>query len=118
MRRHTISFQNAAQGILTATHSQTNIRFHLASTIAVFLLSVYLRISLVEGLVLILTVTGVFDAEMFNTAIEFLADAVTLEDNDQIRHAKDISAGAVLFAAVLAAAVGGLIFIPKLIALL
>lgn len=115
MRKHTISFKNAAQGILTATRSQSNIRFHLFSTTLVFLLSVYLEVNLTEGLILILTVTTVFVAEMFNTAIEFLSDAVTLKENQLIRKAKDVAAGGVLFAAVLAAAVGGLIFIPKLL---
>lgn len=117
MRKHTISFKNAFIGIYTATRTQTNIRFHLIATILVFLLGAWLQVSLIEGLVLILTITTVFVAEMFNTAIEFLSDAVTLEQNELIGHAKDVSAGAVLFSALLAATIGGLIFIPKLLAL-
>lgn len=115
MRQHTISFKNAIVGISTAARTQTNIRIHLVATIAVFLAGAYYHITLTEGLILLLTVATVFVAEMFNTAIEFLSDAVTLEQNKYIRAAKDIAAGGVLFAAILAAAVGSLIFIPKLL---
>lgn len=114
MRKHTISFKNAILGIYTAATTQTNIRIHLLATVIVFLAGAYYRINLVEGLIIILTVTTVFVAELFNTAIEFLADAVTLEENTQIRHAKDVAAGAVLFSATLALAVGFLIFYPKI----
>lgn len=114
MRKHTISFKNAFKGIYTAARTQTNIRIHLTVTILVFLAGAYYQITLTEGLVLLLTVATVFVAEMFNTAIEYLSDAVTREQNHYIKAAKDISAGAVLFAAVLAAAVGVLIFYPKM----
>lgn len=117
MRHHTISFRNAIIGIYTAARTQTNIRIHLIATTTVFLASVYLRVTLNEGLILLLTIATVFVAEMFNTSIEFLSDAVTLDQNENIGHAKDISAGAVLFSAVLAFAVGLLIFIPKFAAL-
>jgi len=118
MRKHTVSFRNAFTGILTATHTQVNIRIHLIATTIVTLLAVYLQISMVEGLVLLLTIASVIVAELFNTAIEFLADAVTLEDNNFIRDAKDVSAGAVLVSAIFAALVGLLIFVPKIIILL
>ena len=118
MRQHTISFRNAFTGIYTATHTQTNIRIHLIATILVSIISIYLRVTLIEGLILILTIATVFVAEMFNTAIEFLSDAVTLERNELIGHAKDISAGAVLISAILAFAVGFIILMPKIITLL
>jgi len=118
MKKHTISFKNALIGIYTAARTQTNIRIHLFATIIVFLLGVYLQVNLTEGLILLLTIASVFVAEMFNTAIEFLSDAVTEEENELIRHTKDVAAGAVLFSAILALAVGSLIFIPKLFDLL
>ncbi|MBU1922635.1 diacylglycerol kinase family protein [Patescibacteria group bacterium] len=114
MRRHTISFKNAFTGIYTAARTQANIRIHLLATIIVLLAGAYFQVSLTEGLILMLTIASVFVAEMFNTAIEFLADAVTRKDNEFIRHAKDVAAGAVLFSAILALAVGFLIFYPKI----
>ena len=42
----------------------------------------------------------VFTAESINTALEQLANAVTIEKNEKICHAKDASAGAVLCLAI------------------
>ncbi len=47
-----------------------------------------------------------------NTALEALADAVTQDQNTQIKKAKDIAAGAVLLAAIGAATIGAFVFIP------
>lgn len=117
MKKHTISFKNAFIGIYTAARTQSNIRFHLIAATLVFFLSIYLSVSLLEGLILVLTAGFVFVAEMLNTSLEFLSDAVTLEHNELIGHTKDVAAGAVLISAILALVVGALIFIPKLITL-
>ena len=55
---------------------------------------------------------------MLNTAIERLADAVTLEPNENVGYAKDVAAGAVLTAAILSAVIGLTIFVPHIAALL
>ena len=115
MHKHTISFVNAIRGIWTATITQANIRIHLIAASLVLFLSVYLHISLDQIIDLILVISMVILAEMINTAIEFIADAITLEHNDYIKHAKDISAGAVLISVIFAIVVGVIIFLPKLI---
>lgn len=115
MRKHTISFRNAGKGILTAARTQVNIRIHLLAASAVFVLGSVLEISYTEGLILLLAVTVVIVAEMVNTAIEYLCDAITLEKNEFIGYAKDVSAGAVLIAAIFAALIGLFIFLPKII---
>ena len=56
-------------------------------------------------------------AEALNTAIERLADAITLEPNENIGYAKDVAAGAVLAAAIISAVIGLTIFVPHLVAL-
>lgn len=53
--------------------------------------------------------------EMFNTALEFMGDGVTLEHRDFLKHAKDISAGGVLLSAIFAIIVGLIIFVPPLL---
>lgn len=115
MRKHTISFRNAGKGILTAARTQANLRVHLLAASIVFILGAALKISLTEGLILLLSVSVVIVAEMVNTAVEFLCDAVTLEKNEFIGYAKDISAGAVLVSAIFAALIGLFIFVPKFI---
>jgi diacylglycerol kinase (ATP) len=54
-------------------------------------------------------------AEALNTAIERLADAVTLEPNENIGYAKDVAAGAVLAASIISVVIGLTIFLPRLI---
>jgi diacylglycerol kinase (ATP) len=54
----------------------------------------------------------VWIAEAVNTAIEALADRITRENDDAIRRAKDVAAGAVLLAAITAAIIGLLILGP------
>ena len=54
----------------------------------------------------ILCVTVVLAAELFNTAIERLARAVTREEHPEIRDALDIAAGAVLMTSIGAGIVG------------
>lgn len=115
MYQHTISFRNAFRGIWTALTSQINIRLHFVSGSVVLFLAVYLHIPFSELLVLILAITLVMLAEMVNTAIEFLCNAVTLEHREYIKHAKDVSAGAVLLTAIFALLIGIIVFLPKLL---
>jgi diacylglycerol kinase (ATP) len=57
----------------------------------------------------------VWAAELLNTAVELLADRVSKEREDAIRDVKDAAAGAVLAASIAAAAVGLIIFLPRLL---
>ena len=73
---------------------------------------VVLRVSPVEWAVLVLCIGVVLAAEAFNSAIERIADYLTLERDDRIRDIKDLAAGAVLLCAIAAATVGCVIFLP------
>jgi diacylglycerol kinase len=115
MLKHTISFQNAFQGIWTAITTQANIRIHFLVASIIIGFSVYFEVTHTELLILILTIGMVMIAEMINTAIEFVCNAITLDHNEYIKYAKDISAGAVLMSAIFAALVGLIIFIPRFI---
>lgn len=117
MLKHTISFRNAFQGIWTALITQPNLRIHFVIGSLVFLAAVYLELSISNILVLLLTIMVVVITEMINSAIEFACNAVTLEHNEHIKHAKDISAGAVLLSAIFATIIGLMIFVPKLLSL-
>ncbi|MFH2085790.1 MAG: diacylglycerol kinase family protein [bacterium] len=115
MLKHTISFRNAFCGIWTAIITQNNIRVHFIIASLVIFSAAYLHLSMSEILMLILTIGLVMVAEMVNTAIEFFCDAITLEHNEYIKQAKDVSAGAVLISAIFAALIGIIIFVPKLL---
>ena len=52
-----------------------------------------------------------------NTAVEAVVDLVTEDRNPLAKLAKDAAAGAVLIAAIMAAIVGCMIFLPRVLSL-
>ncbi len=117
MSKHTISFRNAFIGIWTAITTQLNLRIHFIVASLVIFGAVYLRLKPADFLSLIFALALVLVTEMINTAIEFMSDAITLEHNENIKMAKDVSAGAVLLSAIFAALIGLIIFVPKILIL-
>lgn len=113
MKKHTISFLNAFKGIWTAIVTQPNLRTHFIIGSLVIFAANYFKISISELVAIVLTISIVMIAEMVNTSIEFMSDAITLEENENIKFAKDVAAGAVLLSAIFAALIGLMIFIPK-----
>ncbi|MFK7732110.1 MAG: diacylglycerol kinase family protein [Pseudomonadales bacterium] len=108
------SFSYAISGLLKLVSTEHNAWIHAVATISVFGLAWQCGITRFEWMVLLLAVAMVWVAEALNTAVEYLANAVSLEFNPHIKHAKDIAAGAVLLAALFAAALGSLVFYPYL----
>jgi len=96
---------------------EQNIRIFVIVGILVLLAGYLLDISKTEWLILLLVISVTFVAEIFNTAIEVLCDKVSLKKDARIGAAKDIAATAVLTMSLMAAAVGAVIFLPKVIAL-
>jgi diacylglycerol kinase len=60
--------------------------------------------------VLLLCIGGVLAAELFNSALEAMAQAITRQEDPHIRDALDIASGAVLTAALTSIAVGIAVF--------
>lgn len=107
------SFIYAISGLVEVTKTQWNFRFHLIAIIAVIIAGFYFKVSITEWLALTGVIGLVLVAESLNTAMEYLVDLVSPEWNELAGKVKDISAGAVLIAAIIAAITGLLIFIPK-----
>jgi len=118
MKKFIRGFGYAFKGIGYAAKTQLNFRVHLAATLLAVFMGYSLHISINEWQWLILCVAIVLMAELFNTAIEFLTDLVSPGYNKLAGHVKDASAGAVLIAAFFALITGGIIFLPKLLALI
>jgi len=109
------SFVHAGRGITIFIKTTHNAWIHLVIfAIAVFL-GAFLKITHLEWIMLIFAGGLVLVAEAFNTAIEVDMDLTSPEYHPYARDTKDIAAGAVLIAAVTAAVVGVLIFVPYLI---
>ena len=108
------SLGHAVTGLGDLLGSQRNARIHLGATLLVLGIGLYAGIGLHDWALLVVVTGWVWCLEAVNTALERLADAVTTEHHPLIGRAKDLAAGAVLLAALLAVIVGGLILLPPL----
>lgn len=108
------AWRAAARGIIVAWRTERHLKVHSVAALAVVCLGLVLKLSGVEWAILILAMGMVFAAEYANSALERLADRVSVDRHPLIRDAKDFAAASVLVAALAAAVVGLLILGPKL----
>lgn len=106
------SFRYAFQGLWHVLRHEHNFRIHIIAALTVMVAGFYFDITRAEWLIIILCITGVMAGEIFNTAIERLADIVHPERHPQIGLIKDMAAAAVWILAAGAAITGLIIFIP------
>jgi undecaprenol kinase len=95
----------ALAGLAHALRTERSLRTQLACLAGVAIVLAYLQPPAVWWALVSLCAAGVFAAELFNTAIEHLADHVQPDLHPQIRIVKDCAAAAVLCAALGAVAV-------------
>ncbi|MCU0520214.1 MAG: diacylglycerol kinase family protein [Anaerolineae bacterium] len=107
-------FRYAVGGLRYAIDTQPNFRTHIAVSIAVVLLGLWLRLSFPSWAVLALTIGGVLATEMLNTAIETTVDLASPDDHVLAKQAKDLAAAAVLLAALTSVIVGLVVLGPPL----
>jgi diacylglycerol kinase (ATP) len=110
------SFKYAFEGLNAFFTTQHNAIIHLLITIMAFTGAVFFNVSKGEVIAIVLAAGLVWAAELFNTAIEKLADMVSKDFHPSIKFIKDVSAAAVLLSAIAAFITGAIIFIPKLLA--
>jgi diacylglycerol kinase (ATP) len=108
------SFVFAWNGIIEFFKKEHNAQLHLASSVLVTALALYVKVNSTEAIFLAFAMAFVWITEMINTAIEKAMDLITLEENSQVKLIKDLAAGAVLVASITALITGSIIFIPKL----
>ncbi len=110
MKKQLKSFGFAIRGFVGAVCDEGHLRFHLVAAVYVLVFSLFYHFSAVQTAVLVILIALVIAAELFNTAIEKACDAITKEQNEHIKRAKDISAGAVLVLSVAAVIVAVIFF--------
>lgn len=115
MKRRALSFKCAFRGILWVFKNQINFRIEVTLGILAILLSVFLKISPSEWLIVILLIAFVLSAEIFNTMIEEVASRFPIDHMREIT--KDMAAGFVLILAIASFIIGIIIFLPKILAL-
>lgn len=108
------SFGHAFRGVWSILRSQPNAWIHLAATAAALCLGMRYHLGPVEWACLVLAIAGVWTAEAFNTALEFLTNLVSPKIHPLAGKAKDAAAAAVLLMSGGSLAVGLLIFLPHL----
>jgi len=108
------SFRYAFEGWLYVLRTQHNAWIHALVTIAVVLLSLWLRLPARDWAVLFLAIMVVWTAEFMNTALEAVVDMATAEPHPLAKVAKDVAAAAVLLGAVGAVLIGLLLLGPPL----
>lgn len=111
------AFGNAFLGFHYALTTERNLKLHFIAGLLVIITGFLLRLSLLEWCLILITISAVVVAELFNTAIEYTVDLASPEKHEIARRAKDISAAAVLVVAACAVIIGLIIFLPKLIPL-
>jgi diacylglycerol kinase len=107
-------FRDAFRGMVLGVRGQRSFGVHFAVAVAVIGCGWGFRVGLLEWFVLLLCITVVLTAEMFNSAMESMAKAVSLEHQPYLGDALDIGSAAVLAASLGAALVGALLFTHRL----
>lgn len=107
------SLRFAFRGMLILVRSEHSIMVQLAIGILVSILGFLLHISPTEWMLQTICIGMVLSAEGLNTAVEKLCDFVNPGPDPKIGRIKDIAAGGVGFAALVAIVVGLIIYAPK-----
>lgn len=109
-------FGHAFHGIRLGVRGQHSFAVHTVVGLLVFLAAIVLGADRIEWCILLLCITVVLTAEMFNSALEQLAKAIDRSENRFIADALDIGSAAVLTAAIGASIVGSIVFLVRLAA--
>lgn len=111
------SFKYAFDGLADLVKTQPNAWIHTFIALVVLLAGFLFQLSRIEWCIISLTIALVFAAEAFNTSIEYLTNLVSPDYHPLAGKTKDVAAAGVLIVAIGAAAVGVIIFLPKVWAL-
>ncbi len=115
IKKHLVSYRYAMRGIWLAFRHEPNMLIHLMATLVVLSINYLLEISRTDWLFTLLLIGVVLMSEVFNTAIEKLADRITQDRDPLIGQAKDLAAGAVLIIGAVAAVCAVIIYWPYLL---
>jgi diacylglycerol kinase len=110
MRQFLKSVLYALKGILASLEEQRNLKVQSLIALVTIGAGFYYGITSLEWCAVLIMIAVVICLEMMNTAIEDLVDLVTSEWKPLAGKVKDMAAGAVLIASIIAVIVGVIIF--------
>jgi len=108
------SFKHAFNGLITLLKFEHNARIHLSILVIVIITGIFLRISATDWIAVLLVSGLVFISECFNSAVEYVSDVATEEQNENIKKAKDVAAAGVLISAIISVIIGLIVFLPEI----
>lgn len=108
------SFNYAIEGIVYALRTQRNMRIHVAAAVLTLVSALLLDVDRWGVVAIVFAISLVFVTELANTAIEAAVDIATEHYDPLAKIAKDVSAGAVLIAAMNAVVVAYLVMFDPL----
>jgi diacylglycerol kinase len=114
IRKFLRSFVTGFVGLTHALGSEQNMRIHGVVAVCVIAAGFVFALAAWEWIAISFCIGLVISAECMNTALERLADRVSLEKHPLIKQAKDCSSAAVLVLAMTSAVVGAIVFVPKI----
>lgn len=112
------SFSFSIEGLKYAYKYEQSMLIHVIATICVITANIIFGIQPIEWLITLLAIGMVLAAELINTAIEAVVDMVTLEFHPLAKIAKDCGSAATFVLAMMAAAIGFVVYIQYIPGLL
>ena len=103
----------AFKGMVILIRTEASIQIQVCITIIMTIAVFYFEISNTEWLIQFTMIGLVMSIEGVNTAIEYIADFIHPDHHPKIGLIKDVAAGAVFIAAIIAVIIAGIIYIPK-----
>jgi diacylglycerol kinase (ATP) len=101
---------NAIKGLIWILKNERNFQIEVFAFIINLFLIVFLKLSIVDSMLIFVVCFGVLITEIINTAIEKICDVVQPNYDERIKIIKDISAAAVVLSVVCAVTIGGLVY--------
>ncbi len=108
------AFLFAFNGLKIAIQHEFHVKVHFFAAIIAICMGWFFGISTFEWIVILLLIALVISLEIINSALEKTCDLIDQNHNTHIGIIKDLAAGAVLWSSLIAAIIGGVIFIPKI----
>lgn len=109
---------NCLEGINYTIIHENNFKREVIIGILAVLLSVFLKISVIEWVIVILLINFVLVCELINTALEKTVDLYTNKYNETAKIVKDVAGASVFVMCIFSAVIGVIIFLPKIINLI
>lgn len=107
-------FVYATRGALMLIKKEPSIQVQVVIAILVIVAGFYFNITATEWIMQLLAIGLVLSVEGMNTTVEAIADFIHPDHHHKIGFIKDVAAGAVFFAAIIAVVIGCIIYFPYL----